>query len=93
MKTPNQPQPQAREKRTKDPCLKATVRCAYLSACYLADELRCFGYMTDCPLYLKSNGEPCSESRFHAAMDRLIDRTRAKHERLQRLDSEAPEKP
>ena len=56
-----------------------TTRCTFLFSCYLADELKCFGYMTDCPLYMKSNGEFCSEDRFHRAMDKLIDKTRAKH--------------
>jgi len=31
---------------------------------------------------MKSNGEPCNEARFHAAMDRLIMRTKEKHDRL-----------
>jgi len=31
---------------------------------------------------LKSNDEPCNEARFHAAVDQLINKTRAKHERL-----------
>lgn len=61
--------------------MKKPVRCQYVQDCYLAEELRCYGYMTDCPLYMKSNGEPCSEERFDAAMDKLIAKTRAKHER------------
>ncbi|MBN1212272.1 MAG: hypothetical protein JXA92_06810 [candidate division Zixibacteria bacterium] len=59
--------------------LKKSVRCAYIFSCYLADELKCFGYKTDCPLYQKSNGEYCAEDRFHEAMDKLIDKTRAKY--------------
>ena len=58
---------------------KPTARCAYLKACYLAEDLKCYGFKTDCPLFMKSNGEFCSESRFHDAMDRLIDETRARH--------------
>lgn len=57
-------------------------RCAYIRACYLAEELRCFGYRTDCVLYQKSNGEYFNESRFHEAMDKLIDKTKAKYENL-----------
>ncbi|MBD3403644.1 hypothetical protein GF420_12170 [candidate division GN15 bacterium] len=57
-------------------------RCAYIRACYLAEELRCFGYRTDCVLYQKSNGELYSEERFHEAMDTLINKTKAKYEDL-----------
>jgi hypothetical protein len=64
-------------KDTRD--LKQNARCAYLKACYIAEDLKCYGYKTDCPLFMKSNGESCSELRFHDAMDRLIDGTRAKH--------------
>ncbi len=62
--------------------IKPAIRCAYIRACYLAEELKCFGYKTDCPLYQKSNGEFYSTTRFHEAMDRLIDKTRAKYENL-----------
>ncbi len=62
--------------------LRKALRCHYLYACYMADELKCFGYKTDCPLYLKSNGEFCHADRFHEAMDRLIDKTRAKCRKL-----------
>ncbi len=62
--------------------LKKAERCAYIKACYLAEELKCFGYKTDCPLYRKSNGEYCNEEHFNAAVDKLIDRTRAKYARL-----------
>jgi len=54
-------------------------RCAYLKACYLAEELKCFGYKTDCPLYQKSTGEYFDEYRFNEAMDKLIDKTIAKY--------------
>jgi len=56
---------------------RTVFRCTYIRACYLADELKCFGYKTDCPLYRKCNGEYSDEAAFHEAMDRLIDRTRA----------------
>ena len=62
--------------------MKNAIRCAYLKDCYLAEALECYGFKTDCPLYLKSNDEPCNEARFHAAVDQLINKTRAKHERL-----------
>ncbi len=55
-------------------------RCAYIKACYLAEELKCFGYKTDCPLYQKSNGEYYSEPRFNEAMDKLINKTIAKYQ-------------
>lgn len=58
------------------------TRCAYISACYLAEELRCFGYKTDCILYLKSNGEFFNEDRFHESMNKLINKTKAKYEKL-----------
>lgn len=61
---------------------KTVCRCAYTRVCYLAEELRCFGYRTDCVLYLKSNGEAYPEHRFHEAMDTLINKTRAKYENL-----------
>ncbi len=66
----------------RNTAFKKAERCAYLKVCYLAEELRCFGYMTDCVLYQKSNGEECSQSRFDAAMDRLINKTMAKHHKL-----------
>lgn len=55
------------------------VRCAYLKACYLAEELKCFGYKTDCPLYQKSSGQYFDEDQFNEAMDRLINKTLAKY--------------
>jgi hypothetical protein len=57
----------------------------YVKDCYLAEDLQCYGYKTDCPLYMKTNGEPCNEARFHAAMDKLIARTKAKHDRLKAM--------
>lgn len=58
------------------------TRCAYLKACYIADELRCFGFKTDCALYRKSNGEDMSEHEFNRAMDELINKTKARHQKL-----------
>jgi hypothetical protein len=56
-------------------------RCAFVKACYLAEDLKCFGYKSDCPLYQKSNGEFLSEERFNEAMDRLINKTIAKYQK------------
>ena len=61
---------------------KTAVRCHYIENCYLAEALECYGYKLDCPLYMRSNGEPCNDARFHAAMDRLIFSTKEKHDRL-----------
>jgi hypothetical protein len=66
--------------------MKPTVRCHYVDNCYLAEALECYGYKTDCPLYMRSNGESCNDARFHAAMDRLILCTKKKHERLNKSD-------
>jgi hypothetical protein len=65
--------------KKNNPSAKPTTRCIYIKACYLAEDLKCFGYMTDCPLFMRSNGEFCSEESFHKAMDRLIDKTRARY--------------
>jgi len=75
--------------------MKKIVRCTYIRNCYLAEALECYGFRTDCPLYLQSNDEPCNEARFHAAMDQLIKQTRAKHDRLERepLRTESQIKP
>lgn len=61
---------------------KVAERCVYLKVCYLADELKCFGYKTDCSLYQKSNGELYSESRFDEAMDKLINKTMLKYHKI-----------
>ena len=66
----------------RDTPLKKAERCAYLKACYLAEELKCFGYKTDCVLYQESNGEEFDQSRFDQAMDRLINKTMAKYHEL-----------
>lgn len=55
-------------------------RCVYVEACYLAEELRCFGYKTDCPLFQESTGELYNEARFNEAMDKLIKKTVAKYQ-------------
>ena len=75
--------------------MKNAIRCAYLKDCYLAEALECYGFKTDCPLYLRSNDEPCNEARFHAAVDQLINKTRIKHERLygKKSGSEAESQP
>ena len=64
--------------------MKTHVRCTYLKVCYLGEAQECFGFKIDCPLYMKSNGEPCNEARFHAAMDRLIVRTKTRHDMMNR---------
>lgn len=61
---------------------KLAERCVYLKVCYLAEELKCFGYKNDCPLYQKSNGESFSESRFNEAMDKLINKTMMKYHKI-----------
>jgi hypothetical protein len=33
---------------------------------------------------MRSNGQPCDDARFHAAMDRLILATKEKHDRQNR---------
>ena len=63
----------------KKTLIKKAERCLYLKVCYLADELKCFGYKTDCPLYMKSNNEECSEAAFNESMDKLINKTMQKH--------------
>jgi hypothetical protein len=59
-----------------------TKRCAYLKYCYLAEAANCFGYKTDCPLYMVSNDEEVAENRFHKAMDELINKTILKYQDL-----------
>ena len=53
--------------------------CAYRDSCYIASELNCFGYKTDCILYRQSNGEQMAGILFDKAMDELIDKTRHKY--------------
>lgn len=65
--------------------MKKSVRCSYLKDCYLASALECYGFKTDCPLYMRVNDEQCNEFRFNAAMDDLILRTRRKHDRMGQL--------
>lgn len=61
---------------------KQHERCAFIRCCYLADELDCFGFKADCVLYQRSNGVMLPEEAFNNAVDDLIDRVRAKAERL-----------
>jgi len=58
---------------------RPSLRCSYREHCYLASELKCYGYMTDCALYRKTNGEQLAPSRFDHAVNKLINRTREKH--------------
>jgi hypothetical protein len=67
---------------TTEKTYRQATRCGYIKVCYLADALQCFGFKTDCVLYQKTNGEKYSEDRFHEAMDKLIDKTKAKHEKI-----------
>jgi len=60
---------------------KIGERCSYIRSCYLAEELKCFGYRNDCPLYLQSNGQYCDEKLFNEAVDKLIIKARIKHEK------------
>lgn len=66
----------------RDKAIKKAERCAYLKVCFLAEELKCFGYMTDCALYQKSNGEDLTQERFNEAMDRLINKTMVRHQKI-----------
>jgi hypothetical protein len=66
---------EAREKQKSDIC-------AYKECCYLADALECFGYKLDCVLYRKSNNRFYTRKSFDEAVDRLINKARAKHELL-----------
>lgn len=58
---------------------KSAECCAYRPACFMASELKCFGYKVDCVLYKKTNGVALPESEFHRAMNELIDKTREKY--------------
>lgn len=73
--------------------MKKTVRCSYLKACYLAEELECYGFKTNCALYMRANDEPCNGATFDAAMDELILRTKQKHDRLKRSGVREKPKP
>lgn len=59
--------------------LKLSKKCAYLDYCYIAEGQDCFGYKSDCPLYMVSNDKKVPEISFHKAMDRLINTTKAKN--------------
>jgi hypothetical protein len=54
-------------------------RCAYVMICYLAEELRCFGFKVDCPLYRQSAGDSYNQDDFDEAMDQLIKSAKSKH--------------
>ncbi len=56
--------------------------CAYKECCYLAEALECFGYKLDCVLYRKSNNRFYTRKSFDEAIDRLINKARAKYELL-----------
>ena len=58
-------------------------RCVYQRVCYLAEDLKCFGFKADCVLYLKSNGKEFDKRQFDAAMDELINTTRARFDERQ----------
>ena len=57
-------------------------RCGYVFSCYLAEDLKCFGYKSDCVLYRQSNGQYFSEKDFNETMDKLINKTRLKHNKV-----------
>lgn len=61
---------------------KKITRCAYVKVCYLTEAMKCYGYKTDCVLFQKSNGNLCNADEFHQAMDTLINKTKAKYEKL-----------
>ena len=62
---------------------KKSEVCAYKECCYLAESLECFGYKTDCVLYMKSNDRFYTRTSFDEAVDKLINKTKAKFELLQ----------
>ena len=64
------------------PAPRRHERCAYIKCCYLADALGCYGFKADCALYRRSNGEEALDADFNRAMDDLIDRVRARAQRL-----------
>jgi len=57
---------------------KAKKKCAYYEYCYIAEGADCFGYKSDCALYMVTNDRPTNEASFHKAMDQLIDKTKLK---------------
>ena len=59
--------------------MKPSKKCAYFEFCYIAEATDCFGYRTDCALYMVTNDEKVSEVHFHRAMNNLIDKTKLKH--------------
>jgi hypothetical protein len=69
-------------KSEKNKKIKVAERCLYLKVCYLAEDLKCFGYKSDCSLYQKSNGEHCTEIEFDSAMDKLINKTMLKYQKI-----------
>ena len=69
----------------KETYQKAEV-CAYKECCYLAEALECFGYKTDCVLYIKSNNRFYSRRSFDEAINKLIDKTRVKFDLLETGD-------
>ena len=58
---------------------KIKKKCAYFDYCYIAEARDCFGYKTDCPIYMATNDEKVSESRFHKAMDKLINKVKVEN--------------
>ncbi len=64
---------------TKTDSQPKTSRCSFVETCYMAEDLKCFGYKIDCPLYRESNGQSCSKEDFDRAMDTLIDSTLTKY--------------
>ncbi len=58
---------------------RLVTKCQYVDVCYLAEALQCYGYKLDCVLYTKSNDGKVTEEDFHSAINRLIDKTKAKH--------------
>lgn len=71
---------QLKKKRDKTP--QKTEKCAYIKCCYLAEALECYGYKSDCILYLKSNNCFFTRKAFDEAVNRLIDRSKVRHEQL-----------
>jgi hypothetical protein len=68
---------------------KKSEVCAYKECCYLAEALECYGYKTYCVLYLKSNNRFYTSKSFDEAVDRLINKTKAKYLKLNTGDKPA----